>query len=47
MERVTRIELALSAWKAEVPPQHFTRVMHTNDSGAALSPRDALTAPAI
>lgn len=25
LERVTRIELALSAWKAEVPPQHFTR----------------------
>ncbi len=35
MERVTRIELALSAWKAEVPPQHFTRVTPCNDSGTA------------
>jgi len=25
-EPVTRIELALSAWKADVPPQHFTGV---------------------
>lgn len=30
MERVTRIELALSAWEADVLPLNYTRVIRTD-----------------
>ncbi len=35
MERVTRIELALSAWEADVLPLNYTRNARQSPSGLA------------
>ncbi len=52
MERVTRIELAPSAWKAEALPLSYTRVRsfkprpeHYSASSTALAPTSKLSAP--
>src|SRR5688500_16913924 len=38
MERVTRIELALSAWEADVLPLNYTRVRRRPESVSECSP---------
>jgi hypothetical protein len=38
VERVTRIELALSAWEADVLPLNYTRVAGMADAGLGSGP---------
>jgi hypothetical protein len=39
VERVTRIELALSAWEADVLPLNYTRAAGLADAGRGLVPK--------
>ncbi len=38
VERVTRIELALSAWEADVLPLNYTRAEEPEDTGPRCGP---------